>query len=121
MLRLKDVLKTKDAREGIDSDLSTLIHLDLNDYLSELISNLDKNINNITEIINYGIIKYKLSCTLYYDSKQNIYLLECWLSNYLTNEDINTFFAIFNSDGNRIMHDDDRCVWSIGDWHELTN
>lgn len=115
-LNLKTILKTKAAKEGIQSDLSSLIHLDLNDYLNNY---LDTNINNITRIINHDNMKYQLSCTLYYDFKKNIYLLECWLSNYTTSEDINTFFAIFNSECERIMTDIEDCVWSVGDWKNI--
>ena len=115
MIKLVDVLKVKEIREGIQSDLGNIAGIEtMETYIEETMA-LNKNCTNI---VIQGGEDYEFKCTLHEDQEKELYLLESRLFKVETGQMINGYLMVLykdlSLDTNR--YDD---VWEVADWKEV--
>ena len=115
MTKLVEVLKVKEIREGIQSDLGSIAGIGaMETYIEETMA-LNKN---CTSIVIHNEEDYKFECTLYEDQEKELYLLESRLFKVETGQMVNGYLMVLykdlSLDANR--YDD---IWEVADWKEV--
>lgn len=109
-LTLKHVLKRKEVREGIKSNLLKGAYVEAIDKVLN-----SKEENSISIIVDLDGIECDFENTLYIDEVKNCYLLESRLFNRKNDTMINSYLELLNNDGSimDVCIDD---VWDYADW-----
>ena len=115
MTKLVEVLKVKEIREGIQSDLGSIAGIEtMETYIEETMA-LNKN---CTSIVIHDRENYEFKCTLHEDKEKELYLLESRLFEVETGQMVNgclmVLYKDLSLDPNR--YDD---VWEVADWKEV--
>ena len=115
MTKLVEVLKVKEIREGIQSDLGSIAGIEtMETYIEETMA-LNKN---RTSIIIHDGKNYEFECTLHEDKEKELYLLESRLFEVETGQMVNGYLMVLYKD---LSLDSNRYndVWEAADWKEV--
>ena len=115
MTKLVEVLKVKEIREGIQSDLGSIAGIEtMETYIEETMA-LNKN---CTSIVIHDRENYDFKCTLHEDKEKELYLLESRLFKVETGQMVNGYLMVLYKDLslNPNRYDD---VWEVADWKEV--
>lgn len=115
MTKLVEVLKVKEIREGIQSDLGSIVGIEtMETYIEETMA-LNKN---CTSIVIHDRENYEFKCTLHEDKEKGLYLLESRLFEVGTGQMVNGYLMVLYKD---LSLDPDRYndVWEVADWKEV--
>lgn len=115
MTKLVEVLKVKEIREGIQSDLGSIAGIEtMETYIEETMA-LNKN---CTSIVIHDRENYEFKCTLHEDKEKELYLLESRLFKVETGQMVNGYLMVLYKD---LSLDLDRYndVWEVADWKEV--
>ena len=116
MTKLVEVLKVKEIRGGIQSDLGNIAGIEnMETYIEETMT-LNKN---CTSIVIHDGEDYEFECTLHGDKEKGLYLLESRLFKVETGEMVNGYLMVLHKD---LSLDTNRYndVWEVADWKEVT-
>lgn len=115
MKKLVEVLKVKEIREGIQSDLGSIAGIEaMETYIEEAMA-LNKN---CTSIVIHNGEDYEFKCTLHEDKEKELYLLESRLFKVETGQMVNGYLMVLYKDLSldTNIYDD---VWEIANWKEV--